>query len=143
MRELEYFKGILILTTNRLTVLDPAIISRIHYSVNFDNLSPDQENALWVRWARRLESKDLLVSGWNAKGWLQETSEMSNGATTSMNGREIRNIWIIAQLLSFNDEGEVKVGKDELYSCFSARQRFQRESKLLALKADVHSGKSN
>ena len=141
MRELEYFKGILIMTTNRLIVLDPAIISRIHYSIGFDSLSHDQENELWERWVKRLERKSLLKPGWNAKSWLQQTSEMSGGATMSMNGREIRNTWIGAQLLSFKG-GEVKVGKDELQSCFLARQRFQRESQTLALKAEAHSGKS-
>ena len=142
LRELEYFKGILIMTTNRLIVLDPAIISRIHYSINFENLDIDQENRLWERWVQRLEEKDILKIGWDPKGWLKESSKITMGNLLSMNGREIRNIWINAQLLSFGDAGTVKVGKDQLQSCFLARQRFLRESQALAMKAEAHSGKS-
>ena len=142
LRELEYFKGILIMTTNRLIVLNPAIISHIHYSISFENLSHDQENDLWGRWVKRLDDKDLPRSDWNAKEWLKQTSKLSPGGLLSMNGREIRNIWINAQLLSFEEGGKINVGRDELQSCFLAKQRFLRESQTLAMKAEAHSGKS-
>ena len=125
------------MTTNRLIVLDPAVISRIHYSIYFETLSPEQENSLWERWAERLEKRGLLAKPyWNAKGWLQETTSQSGGGIMPLNGREIRNTWINAQLLSFGEGGKVNVGKDELQSCFNARQRFQRESQTLKLKAE-------
>ena len=130
------------MTTNRLIVLDPAITSRIHYSISFETLSHDQEKDLWERWAKRLEDKDLLRSHWDAKGWLKNTLRLSAGGLQRMNGREIRNTWINAQLLSFGEGGKVNVSEDELHSCFFARQRFLRESQTLAIKAEAHAGKS-
>ena len=129
------------MTTNRLIVLDPAVISRIHYSIYFETLRPEQEYSLWERWAERLEAKGLLTLGWNARGYLQEVLKINAGGIMSMNGREIRNTWINAQLLSFGEGGKVSVGRDELQSCFIARQRFLRESHTLKLKADAYSGK--
>lgn len=131
------------MTNNRLIVLDPAVISRIHYSIYFENLKLEQEYSLWERWAERLEAKGLLRLGWNARGYLQESQKITPGGIMSMNGREIRNTWINAQLLSFGEGGKVSVGRDELQSCFIARQRFLRESATLKLKADAYSGKKD
>lgn len=38
LRMLEYSKGIMFLTTNRLTAFDEAVLSRIHFPLRFDSL---------------------------------------------------------------------------------------------------------
>jgi len=44
LRVLEYYDGILILTTNRMRSLDIAVQSRIHLAIKFTELTPDQKN---------------------------------------------------------------------------------------------------
>ncbi|KAF5328273.1 hypothetical protein D9758_017849 [Tetrapyrgos nigripes] len=47
LRHLEYYPGILFLTTNRVSVFDEAIKSRIHISLFYDRLSPETREHLW------------------------------------------------------------------------------------------------
>jgi SpoVK/Ycf46/Vps4 family AAA+-type ATPase len=46
-RKLEYFEGILFLTTNRVTEFDEAILSRIHLKIRYDNLTRDARREIW------------------------------------------------------------------------------------------------
>lgn len=41
LRRLEYFRGILVLTTNRVQNFDEAILSRVHIHLKYDGLSVD------------------------------------------------------------------------------------------------------
>jgi hypothetical protein len=47
LRKLEYYQGIMFLTTNRVTDLDDAIQSKIHHAVRYDPLGPDTRRVLW------------------------------------------------------------------------------------------------
>ena len=44
LRVLEYYQGILILTTNRIKSFDIAVQSRVNLAVEFENLTPQQKN---------------------------------------------------------------------------------------------------
>lgn len=47
LRNLEYYDGILFLTTNRATDFDDAVLSRIHLKVKYDNLTKDARREIW------------------------------------------------------------------------------------------------
>ena len=47
LRQLEYFQGIMILTTNRVTVFDEAVQSRIHLGIKYDSLSKKAKGEIW------------------------------------------------------------------------------------------------
>ncbi|EHK22006.1 uncharacterized protein TRIVIDRAFT_132053, partial [Trichoderma virens Gv29-8] len=47
LRRLEYYQGILILTTNRYTSFDPAFKSRIHFYLDYSNLCVHTRRTLW------------------------------------------------------------------------------------------------
>jgi ATPase family associated with various cellular activities (AAA) len=47
LRELEYFQGILIMTTNRLKRFDTAFQSRIHVALKFNELDEDARLSVW------------------------------------------------------------------------------------------------
>lgn len=47
LRKLEYFEGILFLTTNRKDQLDAAFQSRIHLTIGLPDLSPEQRQGIW------------------------------------------------------------------------------------------------
>lgn len=47
LRTLEYYRGLLILTTNRLDAIDDAIISRCIAVIKYENPGPDERLAIW------------------------------------------------------------------------------------------------
>lgn len=47
LRKLEYFAGILFLTTNRVNEFDDAILSRIHYKLKYEELSREFRQEVW------------------------------------------------------------------------------------------------
>ncbi|EED11527.1 conserved hypothetical protein [Talaromyces stipitatus ATCC 10500] len=47
LRMLEWFEGVMFLTTNRASNFDPAILSRIHITVEYPGLKQDQRMGIW------------------------------------------------------------------------------------------------
>lgn len=47
LRELEYYPGIMFLTTNRVKEIDDAIASRIHLPLKYKALGPDARTVIW------------------------------------------------------------------------------------------------
>jgi SpoVK/Ycf46/Vps4 family AAA+-type ATPase len=47
LRMIEYFRGILILMTNRVEIFDEAILSRIHVKLRYDCLDSDARMTVW------------------------------------------------------------------------------------------------
>ena len=48
LRQLEYFQGVMILTTNRVTVFDDAIKSRIHLGIKYEDLNQKARAKVWT-----------------------------------------------------------------------------------------------
>ena len=53
LRKLEYCEGIMFLTTNRVPQFDPAILSRIHLMLRYDNLSRYARDQIWRQFLSR------------------------------------------------------------------------------------------
>ena len=47
LRTLEYYQGIMFFTTNRVKQIDPAIASRIHFKIKYDNLGLKERKGVW------------------------------------------------------------------------------------------------
>ncbi|KAI1802975.1 hypothetical protein F4811DRAFT_527151 [Daldinia bambusicola] len=86
LRVLEYYEGILILTSNRVGTFDEAFKSRIQLAIHYSNLSFYQRTEIWKNFISRLE--DLEEEEMDAAD-LKDNIE--NLAQFKMNGREIRN----------------------------------------------------
>ncbi|PTB62054.1 hypothetical protein BBK36DRAFT_61797, partial [Trichoderma citrinoviride] len=83
LRKLEYFQGVLFLTTNRKEDFDDAFKSRIHVTITYPALSPDAQSAIW----RNLINKNKLQTD---DSWTDEVfSELGN---LGLNGRTIKNL---------------------------------------------------
>lgn len=99
LRILEYFDGILILTTNRVLKLDIAMLSRIHYAVHFTNLDKKQEELIWDQQLKQLDpqtgncepAEKKRIDDW-AKGYLKTQRGNSYNQRIRLNGREIQNV---------------------------------------------------
>ncbi|TFY60688.1 hypothetical protein EVG20_g7330 [Dentipellis fragilis] len=89
LRKLEYYPGILFLTTNRVTVFDQAMKSRIDLSLFYEHLSPDARGRLWLAFlAKTTMSADERASVTGAR--------MDRLRALPLNGREIKNVVKIA-----------------------------------------------
>ncbi|KAI1329343.1 P-loop containing nucleoside triphosphate hydrolase protein [Xylariaceae sp. FL0255] len=99
LRALEYYRGVLFLTTNRVQAFDSAFLSRIHVSLHYKNLRDEDRERIWATKIERLESeskgavrfsttaRDLLLGnpGSSSKVLAERLRSLK------WNGREIRN----------------------------------------------------
>ncbi|KAL2835298.1 P-loop containing nucleoside triphosphate hydrolase protein [Aspergillus cavernicola] len=100
LRQLEYYKGIMILTTNRIGIFDPAFESRIHFSFFYPDLDFLSRRKIWKTFlTRRLHET-------SAAPICVDDSQLDQLARTALNGRQIKNLVSCAQSLAF-DEGDV------------------------------------
>lgn len=54
LRQLEYYQGILILTTNRIAQCDKALESRVHISIQYPDLDECARKQIWMNFLRNL-----------------------------------------------------------------------------------------
>lgn len=102
LRLLEYYAGVMFLTTNRVEAFDPAFESRIHLTINYPQL--DQESRLHI-WRTFLDMKT------NADGKEKEgggggisEEELVQLACEELNGRQIKNLVKTARLLASSEQ---------------------------------------
>ncbi|KAH7237034.1 P-loop containing nucleoside triphosphate hydrolase protein [Fusarium redolens] len=88
LRRMEYFKGLLFLTTNRVGQIDDAFISRVHVAIGYQALDEETRRKVWNGFFRKLvrERAGKVQIAPDAKTWVLETA-----GETSLNGRDIRN----------------------------------------------------
>lgn len=95
LRVLEYFKGILIMTTNRVMMFDVAMLSRCHYAIDFKSLTQKQEKKIWQSYVDQLNQDNCGNKG-SIEEWVLQTTRKR----TKLSGREIRNVFTTAQTLA-------------------------------------------
>ncbi|KLO90821.1 TOB3 (member of AAA-ATPase family) [Fusarium fujikuroi] len=88
LRRMEYFKGLLFLTTNRVGQIDDAFISRVHVAIGYQALDEETRRKVWSGFFRKLvrERAGKVQIAPDAKKWVLETA-----GETNLNGRDIRN----------------------------------------------------
>lgn len=94
LRALEYYSGILFLTTNRVGTIDEAFQSRIHMSLFYPNLNEEQTIKIWEgQLARALERDPTLIVDQDAiLNYARKLHRLQMRETkVGWNGRQIRN----------------------------------------------------
>lgn len=81
LRKLEYYQGILILTTNRVTTIDEAVASRIHLALPYSNLSGFARSAVWQGFLEKVETREGCAQ-WSSK-------DVNTLSRHILNGREV------------------------------------------------------
>ncbi|KFY05238.1 hypothetical protein O988_00150 [Pseudogymnoascus sp. VKM F-3808] len=113
LRKLEYYKGIMLLTTNRVRDFDEAVQSRIHIGVKYTPLGVDTRKAIWRSFLEKAktENGDALYSD----------QQLNVLAKHSLNGRQIKNAVRSAHAIASSDgthlcyshlENVLEVGKE-------------------------------
>ncbi|EAW12080.1 ATP-binding protein [Aspergillus clavatus NRRL 1] len=93
LRMLEYYEGILFLTTNRAENIDPAFESRIHVSIVYPDLEITSRRHIWSQFLTRTAGTA------NFSG-----EQLDSLAAVKLNGRQIKNVVKTAHLLSWSQE---------------------------------------
>ncbi|GAB1311050.1 AAA+ ATPase domain-containing protein [Madurella fahalii] len=90
LRALEYYKGVLFLTTNRVEAFDDAFTSRIHVALHYKHLGDEERQRIWMQHFERLErdSSQKVYVPPSARAYALESPEVHE---LEWNGREIRN----------------------------------------------------
>ncbi|KAM0546980.1 hypothetical protein ACHAPJ_010642 [Fusarium lateritium] len=147
LRVLEYYDGILILTSNRVGIFDEAFKSRIQLNLRYENLGKAQRRQIWENFINRLEKLELergkQVDGQAAapvhggphsapkvgvdiKSIRQQLDKL---AELCLNGREIRNtISTARQLATFRG---ARLGYEHLAACIAEAHKFEEYIKTL------------
>jgi hypothetical protein len=96
LRILEYYEGIMFLTTNRVQTFDPAFQSRIHISLDYPELSIDSRKMVWKNFLASTQQKNTITD-----------RQLDQLSLMSMNGRQIKNVLKTAQLLASRKEASL------------------------------------
>ena len=116
LRELEYFDGILFLTTNRPGDIDEAFQSRIHVSIGLKALDTAERRKVWTVFI-----KDLDMNDKEKQALLQHVTD--NFDADRLNGRQIRNA--IRTALALAQLKKEKVAPEHLDRVVKIGREFQ------------------
>ncbi|KAF5569175.1 TOB3 (member of AAA-ATPase family) [Fusarium phyllophilum] len=99
LRLLEYFEGVMFLTTNRVSAFDPAFESRIHLTIHYPNLDYTSRLHIWK----------TFVGICNDGNSISE-DELDKLAAVELNGRQIKNVVKTARLLATHEKTQLAMG---------------------------------
>ncbi|KAL2760257.1 hypothetical protein ACRALDRAFT_1067150 [Sodiomyces alcalophilus JCM 7366] len=117
LRILEYYNGILFLTTNRPGILDEAVKSRVHVSLYYKPLGERETENIFKMNIDRLEETEKILSEAGGEqplyifkdeilAFAREHYWRHQHGMGRWNGRQIRNAFLIAASLAHNDAEE-------------------------------------
>ena len=86
LRNLEYFQGILVLTTNRVETFDDAVQSRINLPLKFKDLDEPAKKAIWTTFLER----SCKAGGGKDVADVVSPDQLESLARKELNGREVR-----------------------------------------------------
>ncbi|TKA45927.1 hypothetical protein B0A54_03612 [Friedmanniomyces endolithicus] len=122
LRMLEYFQGILFLTTNRVDTFDEAFQSRIHLPLRYSELTPKAKKAVWKVFLEAVRKTDSAAA-------VAEFTDHDLDALSrrQLNGRQIKNAVRTAQALALR-EG-TKLGLEHVKKVLDVNEEFSRDLK--------------
>jgi SpoVK/Ycf46/Vps4 family AAA+-type ATPase len=97
LRTLEYYEGILFLTTNRCQNMDAAFQSRIHVALDYPDLTPVSRRQIWANFLKLSSQKSEISE-----------ADLDALAEISLNGRQIKNILKTSFLISLRKKLPLK-----------------------------------
>ncbi|KAJ5984702.1 hypothetical protein N7481_006801 [Penicillium waksmanii] len=103
LRLLEYFQGILFLTTNRVETFDDAFQSRIHVALRYGDLTSKAKRSIWKMFLERVRA----IEGVKVATFTEENYDILSRHT--LNGRQIKNSVRTAQALAVNESSPLSM----------------------------------
>ncbi|KAI3320472.1 hypothetical protein HD806DRAFT_234015 [Xylariaceae sp. AK1471] len=121
LRVLEYYEGILILTSNRVDNIDEAFKSRIHFALTYDRLDKDARRKVWSNFLEMFQESEDSKADVNIP---QLEAHLDDLAARNINGRQIYNALSTAQQLAMHREE--KLGMKHLEQVLKNLERFNK-----------------
>ncbi|CDM28210.1 hypothetical protein DTO013E5_3881 [Penicillium roqueforti] len=119
LRLLEYFQGILFLTTNRVETFDDAFQSRIHVALRYGDLTVKAKRSIWKMFIERVRAiEDVHIASFS-----EEDYDMLSRHT--LNGRQIKNSVRTAQALAVNEQAPLSM--DHIKSVLEVAETFDQD----------------
>jgi AAA+ superfamily predicted ATPase len=139
LRVLEYYDGIIILTTNRITSLDIAVQSRIHLAIRYEDLDQKQKQNVFRMFLNQLEQNEPK----SIKDYEKVLEFVDEYASRDkLNGRQIRNV--VASALSLarskakRENGDARMTVDHLKKVLYITKDFQEQLESITTDARRH-----
>jgi hypothetical protein len=121
LRLLEYFQGILFLTTNRVGTFDEAFQSRIHLALRYEQLTHKAKKEIWKLFldkVREMEGVDTAPF---------KDADFAALAKHNLNGRQIKNAVRTAQALAVNEK--TQLGMEHIKRVLEVAESFEHDLK--------------
>jgi len=117
LRVLEYYEGILFLTSNRVNTFDDAFKSRIHVPLKYNDLTVDSRKQIWKNFLSKTDGGVHL-----------DEDGFDRLAQANINGRQIKNVIRTAKSLAqFHGE---KLDREKLEQVIKIQEEFEQEMDL-------------
>ncbi|KAK4508797.1 hypothetical protein PRZ48_002536 [Zasmidium cellare] len=113
LRLMEYYQGILFLTTNRAEDFDPAFMSRIHLILDYKPLPAERRANIWRNLSARMNKDETLG----------QAGMEALGREYDINGREIKNLLRTAWCLAKENSRALTLEDIHTVARISARYR--------------------
>lgn len=128
LRELEYYQGILILTTNRMKTFDSAFESRIHFCLEYPDLDNSARETVWRNFIAKARLNSRVHVDLN-------DDNIRELATLELNGRQIKNIMSVSQAVAM--KRNTTLGEDSIRMTIKLTQNFDKTKKHLKEQRDL------
>jgi hypothetical protein len=115
LRVLEYYRGVIFLTTNRLTTIDAAFSSRIHLALKYSALESPAREELWTMFLQQTQNHGDAFS----------KATMSRWSALRLNGRQIKNTVKTANILAHSENRYIS--EEDIDSVLVVLQEFEEE----------------
>ncbi|KAI8625310.1 P-loop containing nucleoside triphosphate hydrolase protein [Xylariaceae sp. FL1651] len=115
LRAIEYFGGVLFLTTNRVASFDRAFRSRIHLALYYPSLNAESRSKIWKTFLSR--------PGCEVEAELLHSNLLDLIANEDLNGREIRNTVHMANAIAVNQKRPIN--RQDLTQALNAMKTFE------------------
>ncbi|KAF2666780.1 P-loop containing nucleoside triphosphate hydrolase protein [Microthyrium microscopicum] len=120
LRLLEYFQGILFLTTNRVETFDEAFQSRIHIALKYNELGTKAKKEIWRMFLDKVTESGSQVSAF-------KESDYDRLAKSNLNGRQIKNMVKTAQALAVFEKNPLNM--EHIRRVLDVSESFERDLK--------------
>ncbi|PSS00675.1 hypothetical protein BD289DRAFT_450244 [Coniella lustricola] len=120
LRVLEYYEGIIMMTTNRIKAIDVAVVSRIHLAVRYTDLDAEQMRNIFKYYLNQLRPH-LIHDQADTMRFVDQFGHMY-----ALNGRQIRNVVQAAQAYASFSLDNDELGVEAKNMMLVAQQQAQR-----------------
>ncbi|KAG8158829.1 hypothetical protein KVR01_011272 [Diaporthe batatas] len=96
---LEYYRGVLFLTTNRIDSIDAAFESRIDIILSYRDLTSSARREIWSNFVKRLPSKDVNL----------EPDDLTTLSQWNLNGRQVKSAIKTARMLALQENTRLNI----------------------------------